>query len=137
MMDILKLAEQFEKLATKGEKTSLQKGDIQNTLEKKGLWGGTDGGFNPNSKTANKVFKILDKYAPEEGAFKVSCSILVPKDMKVQIVKVKAPKHAKEIEKDLNRVFGPSMSSAVKGLMKKFDAPASDLTLGWLSGVGY
>lgn len=133
MSKIYKLAKIFER---KAAKTSMQPADIQDALEQAGLWGGKSGGFDPNSDVADKVFKIIDKYAPESGSFKISAKILVPKTLQVSI-NASAPKHAGEISRELTAVFSRSMSGVLKNLSKKMDPPPETIELKWLKNVGY
>jgi len=148
MNDILKLATNFEKLAQMpfgGQevvpmgkaKTSMQPDDVEKALVDAGLWGGSEGGFDPNSKTADKVFKILDKYAPPSGSFKIDTTLNVPNSLQVTIT-AKAPKHSAEISRDLTRVVGPAMTAVLKKLSKKLAPPPDPgLAVKWLNQVGY
>ena len=134
MNDILELATNFEKLA---QKASMQPADVEKALVQAGLWGGSEGSFDPNSKTADKIFKILDKYAPAEGSFKIDAWINVPNSCSVTIV-AKAPAKSAEISRDLTRVFGPAMSQVCKKLSRKLDPPPDPgLKIKWLNQVGY
>lgn len=142
MNDILELATEFEKLAQMGK--SLQPGEARRILQKASLIGSNSDGsedpdendesFNVNSKVADKVFKIIDKYAPADGSFKVAAKIGIDPKLGVSIA-ASAPSSAKNISADLSRVFGPAMSTALKRAKK--GAPATAIAVPWFSNVGY
>jgi hypothetical protein len=144
MKDILELAINFEKFAQQpvaapmgGVKQSMQADDVEKALVATGLWGGSEGSFDQNSKAADKVFKILDKYAPPDGSFKIDTWINVTNSLNVTIT-AKATKNSAEISRDLTHVFGPAMSAVCKKLAMKLDPPPNPgLLIKWLNQVGY
>ena len=148
MNEILKLAADFEKLAQMpfggketvpmgNAKTSMQPDDVEKALVDAGLWGGSEGSFDPNGKSADKIFRIIDKYAPPSGSFKIDAIINVPNNLNVTIT-AKALRHSADISRDLTRVFGPAMTAVLKKLSKTLAPPPDPgLAVKWLNQVGY
>lgn len=154
MKDILDLATHFKKLAQVGlpmetpqpmpmggQKKSMQLGEVRRALQKARLWGSkTDGpdpdkndeSFDTSGPIADKVFKIIDKYAGE--SFKVTAAVNVDTSMGVTI-SAKATSHSAEIARDLTHTFGPAMSSVLK--KSEYNPPAEAITIPWFTNVGY
>lgn len=121
-MNILKLAEQFEKLAQ--QTISSEIGAYEEVLEKANLW------FDDNS-----IYNILDKYEINN----VNLSITIYPNLNV-IINVKGNSSKLSLfSKDIQQNIGTKMTGALKTavLTKKISAPLKPIILQWKQNFGY
>lgn len=126
---LLKAATRFSQLVAQGlppgSGTSGDATTLSQALKDAGAWDPFNPNTNPNGK---KLFAILDKYN-----FQGKLSTTLTVDSKLN-VKVSTTGANDKIATEINAVFGPQLSAALKS--KKATPPTETMTFGWLENVG-